>query len=193
MAILPKTSVFTAFFVKGCLTFLEQDTRSQAFVPLATMPKTLVFTALLLLYTTYSGRRHAVTSTHAFGEDATTLVFAACLPLCTHLCLFVQHKRKNAVRSFSAAKTAFEKQALFWVPRARLDNIAVRSVFALKSTEPMVPVVILTIVKMRPANATRKKPRVFRAFWRPTATRHPQNARGRNQRRLGFRVAKFRV
>ena len=45
-------------------------------MPLATMPKTLVFAAFLLLYTTYYGRRQAVTSTNAFGEDATTLVCA---------------------------------------------------------------------------------------------------------------------
>ena len=104
MAILPKTSVFPAFSAKGCVTFLEQDTRSEAFVPMATMPNTLVFTAFLLLYTTYYGRRHAVTSTNAFGEDATTLVFAACLPVCTLFCLFVQNMRKNAVRSVFVRK-----------------------------------------------------------------------------------------
>ena len=47
--------------LKGCLTFLE----------------------FLLLYNVF-WKKHAVTSTNAFGEDAATLVFAACLPLSTH-------------------------------------------------------------------------------------------------------------
>ena len=44
--------------------FMEQDTRLQAFHGPGEdkMPQLLVFTAFLLLYTTYYGTRHAVTS-----------------------------------------------------------------------------------------------------------------------------------
>ena len=73
--------------------FMEQDTRLQAFIPLAKIPKALVFTTHLLLYTTCTancGTRHAVTNVHAFGENAEhtgicSMFASLCtfLPLCT--------------------------------------------------------------------------------------------------------------
>ena len=54
MATLPITRVLLQCFCQGCLTFMEQDARLQAFMPLAKMPKTL-YLAFLLHYATYYG------------------------------------------------------------------------------------------------------------------------------------------
>ena len=64
----PKTLVFTAFSplcTTHCAKHVEQETLSQASMPLATMPKTFVQHTVK-----GCGAKKAVTSVHAFGDHA---------------------------------------------------------------------------------------------------------------------------
>ena len=157
--------------------------------------KTSVFTAFLPRMLDVYGTRHAATSVHDLVKDAPNTCIYSIFPslynifrrshvlvplaqmpqfylqhfcLSVHIFASVQNISTRTLCEVFRPKAAFKKQALFWVRFARLESVAVRSVFARANTDPMVAVVILRIDKTRPANARRKKPRVFRVFRCPT-------------------------
>ena len=125
---------------------MEEDTRSQAKMPLVNMPQHWYLQQVCL-------------SVHIFAS----LYNISARTLCA------MFSCENSVR----------KASTFLGASARLENIAVRSVFALTSTEPMVPVGDFD----HSQNASRECDTQKTSSFRPTATRHPQNVQGRNQRR----------
>ena len=142
-------------FVHSNMMPLPKTSVCTAFSPLAKVPKTLVFAVLFLLYTTCYGTRHAVTSVHAFSEDA----IGICSIFAVHIfaTLYNISKHKSAVHSaFARKKRQKKKTALSNSHFASFESITVRSVFAHANTNPLVAVVTLNIVKIRPANASTK-------------------------------------
>ena len=88
---------------------VEQDTLAQASMPLATMPKTLTFTAFSLLCTTYCARMWNKTRCHKrtclSRPCQKMLVFTAFRPLCTTYCARMEQD-----------KTGFHKHPYLWQP-----------------------------------------------------------------------------
>ena len=78
---------------KGCLTFLEQDTLSQALMPLVNMPKTWYLHLLTITFAQHSTKgclmfleKGALSQAFMpFANMPKTLVFTTLLPLAQHI------------------------------------------------------------------------------------------------------------
>ena len=142
----PDSSVFTAFLPRMFDVYGTRHAATSVHALGEDAPNTGIYSIFPSLYNTLWNKTcdHKCSCLwrrcHNTGICSIFRLSVHILPLCTT-------QAQESCAKCLRPKTAFKKQALFWVRLSRLENIAVRSVFARENTDPMAAVVILRIDK----------------------------------------------